>query len=259
MRSTRSQSASRVRVGVASAVALVAFAGALATRSLAKTAGPAKGPVADVTVRVEGLTRTLLAPTAVTLHNGAVSKDGVAADSCSGLSALGALEDATHGNWAGSWSKSYKEYFVTSIAGTSYGASAAYYWAFWLDNKPAPVGACDVDPAKGSSILFFPEYDGKSKSIVAPNVLGISAPASALAGKPFTVFVTSYANANGKASPAVGAKLSAAGVAATVGGGGKAALTISRTGNVVVAVSAANSLRDETTVCIHKPGMGCSK
>jgi hypothetical protein len=259
MRSIRSQSASRARVGVASAVALISLAGALATQTAAKTAAPAKGPVADVTVRVEGLTKTLLAPTTVTLRGAPVSKDGVAADSCSGLSALGALEDATKGDWGGSWSKSYKEYFVTSIAGTSYGASADYYWAFWLDNKPAPVGACDVDPAKGSSILFFPEYDGKNKSIVAPNVLGISAPASALAGKPFTVFVTSYANANGKPSPAVGAKLSAGGVGTTVGSGGKAALTISRTGNVVVAVSAANSLRDETTVCIHKPGMGCPK
>jgi hypothetical protein len=254
MRISRSLSASRARIARVGALAVVALAGGLAVQS---AAGAPKGPVADVTVRVEGLTKTLLLPTTVTLRGTPVSK-GPAADSCSGLSALGALDDGTHGAWAGTWSKSYREYFVSSILGESYGASADYYWAFWLDNKPAPVGACDVDPVKGSSILFFPEYDGKSKTIVAPNVLGISAPASALAGKPFTVLVTSYANATGKASPAVGARLAADGQRTTAGAGGSAKLTIAKTGNVEIAVSAAHSLRDETTVCIHTPGKGCS-
>ena len=30
----------------------------------------------------------------------------------------------------------------TGIKGTDYSATAPYYWAFWLDNKPASVGAC---------------------------------------------------------------------------------------------------------------------
>jgi hypothetical protein len=241
-----------------SAVALTALAGVLATQSAAKAVRPPTGPVPDITVRVEGLAKTLLAPTTVTLANRPVSK-GVAAESCGGLSALGALQDATRGSWSGAWSKSYKEYFVGSILGESYGPKADYYWAFWLDDKPAPVGACEVDPAKGSSILFFPEYDGKSKTIVAPSVLGISAPAGALVGKPFTVLVTSYANANGKATPAVGAQVRAAGgVNTTVASGGRAALTIGQSGNVVVEVTAPNSLRDETTVCIHKPGATCA-
>ncbi|HEX2703396.1 MAG TPA: DUF4430 domain-containing protein [Solirubrobacteraceae bacterium] len=227
------------------------------TQPVANAAKTATGAVPDVTVRVEGLTKTLLLPTAVTLESGLVNK-GVAADSCSGLSALGALQDATHGAWGGSWSSSYKDYFVTSILGDGYSATADYYWAFWLNDKPASLGACSVDPAKGSSVLFFPEYDGKSKSVIAPNVLGISAPASALAGKPFSVDVTSYANATGKASPAAGARVSAASASATAGSSGKVSLEISKTGNVEIKVTAANSLRDETTVCIHKSGASCS-
>lgn len=257
MRSTRSLRASRVRLAAACGVA-VTLAGVLATQSTANAAKTATGPVPDVTVRVEGLTKTLLPPTVVTLESGSVSK-GVAADSCSALSALGALQDATHGVWNGSWSSSYKDYFVTSILGDSYSSTADYYWAFWLNDKPASLGSCGVDPARGSSVLFFPEYDGKSKSIVAPSVLGISAPASVLVGKPFTVVVTSYANANGKASPAVGAHVSAAGSTATAGSGGKASLTLSKAGNVEIKVTAAHSLRDETTVCIHKPGESCTR
>jgi len=256
MRSTRSLRASRVRLATAGAVA-VALAGFLVTQSPANAAKTATGPVPDVTVRVEGLTKTLLPPTTVTLESGSVSK-GVAADSCSALSALGALQDATHGVWNGSWSSSYKEYYVTSILGDTYSSTADYYWAFWLNDKPASLGACGVDPAKGSSVLFFPEYDGKSKSIVAPNVLGISAPASVLVGKPFTVVVTSYANTNGKATPAIGALVSAGSASATAGSGGKASLTLSKTGNVEIKVTAAHSLRDEATVCIHKAGGSCS-
>jgi hypothetical protein len=257
MRSTRSLRASRARFAAAVCIG-VALAGVLATQSAATAAKTATGPVPDVTVRVEGLTKTLLPPKVVTLESGSVSKDGVAADSCSALSALGALEDATHGVWNGSWSSSYKDYFVTSILGDGYSSTADYYWAFWLNDKPASLGACSVDPAKGSSILFFPEYDGKSKSIVAPSVLGISAPASVLVGKPFTVTVTSYANANGKAAPAVGAHVSAASATATAGSGGKASLKISKTGSVEIKVTAAHALRDEATVCIHKSGGSCS-
>ena len=256
MRSTRSLRASRVWLATAGAVGL-ALAGVLATQSPANAAKTATGPVPGVTVRVEGLTKTLLPPTTVTLESGSVSK-GVAADSCSALSALGALQDATRGVWNGSWSSSYKEYYVTSILGTNYPSTAAYYWAFWINDKPASLGACGVDPAKGSSILFFPQYDGKSKSIVAPNVLGITAPASALVGKPFTVVVTSYANSNGKATPAAGALVSAGSASATAGSGGKASLAVSKTGNVEIKVTAAHSLRDEATVCIHKVGGSCS-
>jgi hypothetical protein len=258
MRNTNALRASRVlRAACAAAALIVLTAVAAAQASGTGPSGPT-GPTPGVTVRVEGLTKTLLAPTTVTLQSGSVTNDGNAADSCNALSALGALQDATKGDWAGTWSSSYSDYFVTGIKGTDYSATAPYYWAFWLDDKPASVGACSVDPAKDSSILFFPEYDGKNKSIKAPSVLGISAPAGALIGKSFTIIVTSYANSNGKPSPAVGAKVTAGSSSATVAAGGKLTLAISRSGDVEIDVSAKNSIRDETAVCIHKAGATCS-
>jgi hypothetical protein len=271
MRSNNSGRALRVRAAVGAGLAALVLAGIAASASATGSTAPT-GPVSGVTVRVEGLTKTLLAPTTVTLQSGSVSKGGVAADSCDALSGLGALQDATNGNWAGTWSSSYKSYFITSILGTSYPETADYYWAFWLDNKPAASGACGVDPVKGSSVLFFPEYDGKNKSIVAPAVLGISAPASVLVGKPFAVVVSSYANSNGKRKPAAGARVGTS--TATVStqqhssgeltwektnAKGDVTLSLSKPGNTTIAVSAPNSIRDETTICVHKPGASCPK
>jgi hypothetical protein len=257
MKITVSRRASRARITLAGVAALIA-AGAFATQSAANATGP-KGPTRDVTVRVEGLKSTLLAPTTVTLTAGSVSKDGKASDSCSALSALGALQDATKGSWAGTWSKSYKQYFVTTIEGTTYSSSASYYWAIWIDDKPAQVGACDYDPAPGTTLLFFPDYDGKSKSIVAPSVLGLSAPAQALVGKPFSVLVTSYANASGKPSPASDASVSAGSAHSTTSSAGKATLQVATAGLIEIKASAPNAVRDETTICVHKLGAMCPK
>ena len=258
MKITAPARASRARLTLAAGAALALAGAALATQTAAKTAGTPKGPIPDVTVRVEGLHGTLLQPTVVTLTAGSVSK-GDAADSCSTLSALGALQDATKGDWEGAWSESYREYFITSILGTAYPQTASYYWAFWLDDKPASSGACSVVPAQGSSILFFPEYDGKSKSVAVPNVLGLSAPASALLGKPFTVLATSYANATGKPSPARGVTLSAGSAHATTTSAGRATLTLTKPGLVEIRGSAPNLVRDEVVICIHKLGAFCPR
>jgi len=255
MKITVPRRAWRARLTLAAGVVLIA--GALIAKSAAGAAAP-KGPPRDVTVRVEGLTSTLTPPTTVTLNAGSVTKDGNAADSCSGLSALGALQDATKGSWGGSWSKSYREYLITAIDGVSYPLSASYYWAFWIDNKPAQTGACGYDPTPGTTLLFFPDYDGKSKSVVAPSVLGLSAPAQALVGKPFSVLVTSYANSNGKSSPAAGASVSAGGAQATTSSAGKATLQVATPGLVEIRASAPHTVRDETTICVHKPGAGCA-
>lgn len=237
-------------------VAAVAAA-ALAAQSQASTVP--KGTTPNITVRVEGLTKTLLAPTAVTLTSGSVTKDGKAADSCSGLSALGALQDATKGAWAGSWSKSYRQYFISAIESEAYSSSASYYWSVWVNDKPAQLGACSLYPKAGSSILFFPDYDGKSKSTVPANVLGISAPAEVEVGKPFKVLVTSYANATGKPSPQAAASVSGAGAHASTSSSGAATLTIASPGIVELHASAANAVRDETAICVHKLGAMCPR
>jgi hypothetical protein len=254
MRNTHSGLPARMRVATYSAVSLLAAAGIAMSHTTAHAAHVHAATPAGVTVRVEGLKGTLVPPITVKLNTTAITDDGHAADSCPGLSALAALDDATQGAWSGTWSASYKDYLITGIEGVNYPSTASYYWAFWINNKPAAQGACAINPKPGSSILFFPEYDGKNKSIVAPSVLGVDAPAIAVIGKPFTVSVASYANTNGKRSSASGATVLAAGKSVTTSPTGKATLDLAKAGNVTLKVSAANSVRTEATVCVQAAG-----
>jgi hypothetical protein len=229
---------------------------ALAFSATAQAAGPA-----TVTVRVEGQERTLLPASTVTTNTTPVDKDGNAEDTCTGTSAAGALELATSGNWGGTFFGPGLGYSVETILGESHafeeGAAANTFWAFWLNNAPSPVGVCEVELNPGDSILFFTECFSKVGACPAPpNPLGVSAPATAEAGSPVSVSVTSYANATGAASPAAGATVSAAGTSATTDASGHATLTLAQTGEVTLNVSAPGSVRTEATVCVHKGNDG---
>ena len=157
---------------------------------------------------------------------------------CPGTSAAGALELATSGSWSGTWFSGLG-YSVETIAGESHpfeaGAPANFFWSFWLDNKPASTGICEAELNPGDSVLFFPECFSETGACPpAPNPLGIVAPPVAerrLADQP--VAVTSYANASGAASPAVGATVTGGGASATTDSAGKATLTFSAPGTVV--------------------------
>jgi hypothetical protein len=210
--------------------------------------GPPSG--ARVTVRVEGPHSTLVSATTLQLHGGTIIKDGVAADSCSGRSAAGALELASRGRWTGTWSKSLKGYFVSAIDGVAFPATGGEYWAFWIDNAPASQGICGVDPKPGASILFFPDCYGKGcpKQV---GVLGVTAPPVAHAGRPFELTVTAYADASGKPSPAVGATVRGGGAVASTGAGGRASLTIARGGPVTLRVTLPHAIRAEAKVCVE--------
>jgi hypothetical protein len=215
----------------------------LALSMLASTVSAA-GP-ATVTVRVEGAAGTVLAPTQVTTTTAPVVKEG---HSCSGTSAAGALELATFGNWSGSWFEP-GGFFVESIEGDSYAGSPSAYWSFWLDNKPATTGICEAELQAGSNILFFPECFGECPT--PPNPLGIEAPAVAEVGRPVNVTVTSYANSNGTPSPAVGATVAYEATNTTTDASGHATLTFSHAGQATVNVTAPQSIRTETTLCVH--------
>jgi hypothetical protein len=218
--------------------------------SLAQAAAPAA-----VTVRVEGATHTLLAPTQVTTDTAAVVKDGNKEHSCAGGSAAGALERATAGSWNGEWFEGFG-YSVETILGETLafepGAAANFFWSYWLDNKPSSVGVCEGELEAGQSILFFPEcFSEVSACPPPPNPLGIVAPAIAERGAPITVSVTSYANASGAASPAAGATVTGGGASASTDANGNATLTLTQTGNVQLGVTAPNSVRSEAKVCVH--------
>jgi hypothetical protein len=235
-------------LGVA-CVSLSAFAPAT------QAAGPA-----SVTVRVEGITETLVVPTAVTTTAAPVVKDGNPEHACPGTTAAGALQLATSGSWGGVWFKGLG-YSVETIAGESHkfeeGASANYFWSFWLDNKPATTGVCQAELNPGDSVLLFPECFSETGGCPPPpSPLSIVAPAVAEAGAHVTVTVTSYANASGAPSPAMGATVAGDGASATTDSSGHATLTLPGSGSVVLRASATGTVRVETTICVHSGNDG---
>jgi hypothetical protein len=240
-----------------SKVLLLGCLSSLAFAPLAHAAAPA-----TVSVRVEGVNQTLLPPTTVTTNGTPVEKDGNPAHTCSGASAAGALEQATSGNWSGEWFSGIG-YSVETILGETHafepGAPANYFWTYWLDNKESSSGICEGELSSGDSVLFFPACYSEtepSSCPAAPNPLGIAAPSVVEAGASFTVTVTSYANASGAASPAVGATVSGGGGEATTNSAGQATLALTSTGNVLLRVNAANAVRTEANVCVHKGNDG---
>lgn len=235
-----------------SALALLALAATL-TLAFALTAADTRAAASSasaITVRVEGTTNTLVRATAVTLGSGSIVKDGNTADSCAGHSAAGALELATHGDWNGTWSASYKAYLVNSIEGLNFPSTGAEYWAFWVNDAPSASGVCGYDPKPGDHLLFFPDCYGKTCPKSA-GVLGVKAAAVATIGRPFTVSVTAYSDAKGAPSKAAGATVSAGGASAKTAVSGKAALSFTRAGHFILKVTKPNAVRAEASVCVQ--------
>jgi hypothetical protein len=239
-------------LGARSALARLAIAATL-TLALALTAADthaAATSASTITVRVEGTTKTLLRTTAVALGSGSIVKDGNTADSCSGHSAAGALELATRGDWKGTWSASYNAYFLTSIEGQSFPSTRAEFWAFWVNDAPSASGICGYDPKPGDSLLFFPDCYGKTCPKSA-GVLGVTAPAVATIGRPYTVAVTAYSDAKGTPSKAAEATVSAGGASAKTAANGKASLSFTHAGRFTLKVAKPNAVRAEASVCVQ--------
>jgi hypothetical protein len=227
--------------------------------SLAAAARGAEGP-ATVTVRVEGLTSTLLPATTVTTNTTPVVKDGNPADSCSGTSAGGALQLATAGNWGGTWSAEFHDYSVETIEGQSYPFTQPYYWAFWLDNKPSTVGVCQAQLSPGDTVLFFPECFSETAGVcpLAPNPLAVEAPSTAEEGEAVPLHVKSYPNSGGEPTAAAGATVQEPQehISTSTDSAGSVSLTFATTGTHTVLVSAPGSVRTEATICVHRGNDG---
>jgi hypothetical protein len=223
----------------------------------------AAGSPAGVTVRVEGLSETKIASTAVTTNATPVVKDGNSSDSCPGTSALGALELATAGNWGGPWEAKFNQYSIYTIAGETHefeeASTANYYWSFWLDNKEATVGACEAELQTGDQVLFFPSCYGSTCPTPAPTPLALEAPPSANSGEAVTVTVKQY-DTQGEASPAVGANVGGGGTGAVTDAQGHA--TLKFTGDAIYTLRASAAaegppaIRAEATICIHEGNDG---
>jgi len=245
-----------IAVGAFLAAAMPAVALPLAGQA---SSGPAvqSSSGTPVSVRVEGIASTLLAETKVSTKATSIDPDGKPADTCKGDTAAVALQDATHGSWTAGTYSSGLGYPVIGIRGVSYPFTSAYYWSLWIDGKPATTGVCGATLRRGERILFFPQCSQESASqcpqgLFNPAVLALTGPASARVGKAIALKVSSLENLTGKASPASGVKLSAAGRTVTTGASGKAKLTFAKAGSYKVLATAPDSIRDELTVRVSR-------
>jgi hypothetical protein len=213
---------------------------------LAALAGPAHaaGP-ADVTVRVEGATSTLVARTAVRTDTAAINKDGNPAHTCSGTSAAGALEKATGGDWAGPWFDGLG-YSVQRIKGEAHIFPAPEYFSLWINFRATSEGVCGTtsELQQGDEVLFFVDRcisDPVTFLCTNPPVLplGLSAPRSVTPGAPFTVTVVEYAP-DGKASPVEGAVVQGGDAPATTNAAGAATIIVSTAGVFSLRATKAN-------------------
>ena len=222
------------RISLALGVLFLSFA---AFASAAHAAGPV-----SVVVRVEGTNQTLVPPTEVTTTAAPLVKDGNPEHSCPGTSALGALQLATDGNWSGPWEAKFKQYELFSIEGESHEFGSGAYWDVWINHKESQQGACEAEPETGQEVLLFP----CSEAAACPSPLGIE-PAKADVGE-VAVTVKKY-GANGEAVPVAGATVT--GAATPTDASGHTTLTFSSPGTYTLHATAPESVRDETSICIH--------
>jgi hypothetical protein len=114
--------------------------------ALAASSGPA------VTWQVKSLSKTLLKPTIVHGEKGWITKGGTPKGKCSGNSAAGALDAATHGKWSGKYFSSLSDIEVTSILGVK--PPSSDFWELFVNGKPASTGVCEVKLHAGQKLLF---------------------------------------------------------------------------------------------------------
>jgi hypothetical protein len=223
-----------------------ALGGAVAALALVLTA-PALGAGSSITVRVEGLKRTLLPATVAHAESGSVTKAGAPKGSCPGSTAIGYLDSATHHKWAGRDSSGLG-LEITSVLGETHNFSTkGFYWGLWLNNKFASVGLCDLKLKPGDQLLLAP---APGSGTVSPII--VSAPKSAKAGTPFTVKATYFKTLKHgtKLTALQGAKVT--GGAAVTGKNGTVSVTAAKAGKLTVVATEKGFVRAEATVTVSK-------
>jgi mRNA-degrading endonuclease toxin of MazEF toxin-antitoxin module len=155
---------SRVLSRPAAAAALTSLTLGGAAALVAPVASGAKAKPVKVRVEVVGKPpagKVLLNRT-VTLSSRPVARFG---GSCTGESAVGALQLATKGAWGGTWDAEYSDYEVTKIAGLSLPfnskSAANWYWSVLVGGKEASAGVCDVKLKRGQTLTFKAACYGK--------------------------------------------------------------------------------------------------
>jgi Domain of unknown function (DUF4430) len=231
--------------------------GLLATGCLLIGAAPAgaAGAPANVSVRVEGAGDTLVPRTALTTTTTRVIKDGNSSDWCTGTSVAGALEQATAGDWSGTWDPSYK-YSVQTIKSEAHAFGSGNYWGLFVNDTPSSTGICDTELQTGDEVLFAPLPESGA-TVGVLRLKGV--PATAAPGSPITVTVTRTAttydpvtyNPTTSAGPGAGVTVSGGGATATTGADGTAQIVLSQTGPASLRAAKAGDIRSASEpVCV---------
>jgi hypothetical protein len=180
---------------------------------------------------------------------------------CSGTSALGALDRGTGGDWDGPFGTFGPQYQVETIKGETHtapsGAPSGTYWTFWLNYRFSDQGLCDTELQEGDDVLLFPDCFGSG--CVSPTPLRITGvPATARPGARASVKVVQYSAVSHypdptetQAAPAAGATVRAGAQTVTTGPDGTAALTFAGSGPQSVQATKAGHVRTAAEpVCV---------
>jgi hypothetical protein len=202
----------------------------------------APGAAADVTVRAEGASSTVIPRTSVAPTAAPVNKDGQ--HTCSGTSAAGALELASGGDWGGTWFPLPLGYRVDRIRGEASNPSGTY-WAFWVNYRPADTGVCGAELQAGDDVLLFIDCFQGCPSRTPLRLSGV--PATVAPGAA-TVKVETFAfsGSTTTAVPAPGATVAVGGRSYTTGADGTAQVAFEGSGPVAVQATKAGHVPSAT-------------
>jgi hypothetical protein len=140
----------KVGIVLSSTLMLAGFVAAPVAVGFSARTATATGPT--VTLQIKTLTKTLLGPTKVRGKTGWITKGGTPVGKCSGASAAGALDTATHGRWAGKYYPSLRDIFVTSILHVK--PAGSDYWGIYVNGKVSSTGICGIKLHAGERLLF---------------------------------------------------------------------------------------------------------
>jgi hypothetical protein len=221
----------------AAVIAGLVQAGALAApRHSATSTGPA------VTIRIEGARKTLVPPALVKPGSGSITRGGAPKGKCPRQSVQGALNRATHGQWRGTWSKQFGEYFISSILGEK--PAHHNFWEIFVNYKAATKGACDLKLRRHEQILFA-DTNGKRH----PSALTVIGRRKASGGgTSFRLLLTGF-RANGTGKPLAGVTINGGGIhSAPTNGKGQVEVTDNHPGPLLLRAAPKGYIRSETEV-----------
>lgn len=221
-----------------------ALGGAAAALAVAITA-PALGAGSGVTVRVEGLKRTLLPATIAHTEPGSITKGGTPRGICPGSSGAGYLDSATHHRWNGSYSSGLGIEVLTVLGETHTFSAKGYYWGIWVNDRFASKGVCDLKLKPGDQLLLAP---APASGTTYPIIL--TAPASAEVGRPFSVKTSYVKTTKGKAKALAGVKVTDGG--ARTDRHGAVTVTVAKAGKVTLVATLKGYIRAEATVRVAR-------